>query len=471
MAGDSPVADASTRSPVRQAIWVVVTFVAVWLAVAAYWKTTHHLPSIRELLLSGIGVPLLLVIGIVSIRKSFNPVHRPTPKRAPQIADTAAETPDGDPARNWTMALLDASMRLPAGMNVDEVLALARDGKVVGLHPTLRRLDGAKVFAGSAESIWRDDFDDGMLALGAKASGNDEQRRAMLLAAETIDELMQRHATTPVASPKDALQAEVPPFQLHLLLPERWRADAPTLTAWLDRHLARGHWQPGVAPAKTVIVAHSIEALEALDALNVELNQQPSTSRHIVLACDSTLSQQTVDLLDAAGRLFAHDHPDGQIPGEGACALLLALPTAASASDTAQIHRLVVAELPMSDTRTGQPNGDTVAGLLQKALAQSSHPDLAIADCALVSDADQRISSRAEISDAARQAWPADVDTRPRCHHLGIANGDSGAVLALSTIAAAGAHSVAARQSTLAVSIGAPTIRSALLVSHPAPLG
>ncbi|USX08894.1 hypothetical protein [Paraburkholderia fungorum] len=466
-ANDSTANGASGRSPVRTAIWVVAAFIAVWLVMALYWKATYHVPGVKELILNGIGLPLLLVAGVAGIRKGFAPADRPVSPPEPPSVDAPVKTASKDPSLMWTMALLDASMRLPAGMNVEEVLALARDGKVVGLHPTLQRLDGAKVFAGSAASIWRDDLDDGLLTFEVAAGWNDEQRRAMLLAAETIDELMQRHATTPVTPSNDALDAAPPPFKLHLLLPERWRTDASTLATWLDLHLERGHWRPGVEPAKVVFAAHPVEALAALDALNVELQQQRSPTRHIVLACDSSLSQQTVDALDGAGQLFAHNRPNGHVLGEGACALLLAQPVTASTSQVAQVHRLVAATRPTPVDQPEQQQGDTVAQLLQKALGQSSNAELAMTGCALVSDADQRSSRRAEITDAAQQAWP-DSDIRLRCRHLGLANGCSGAVLALGTIAVAGAHSVQAQQPTFAVSISDPLARGALLVSLPA---
>ncbi|WP_434107961.1 hypothetical protein [Paraburkholderia caffeinilytica] len=463
---DSPASGVSGRSPVRKAIWVAAAFISVWLVTVLYWKATYHVPSVKELILNGVGVPLLLLAGIAGIRKGFAPAHRPAPSPEPRTVEAPAEVPGNDPSLTWTMALLDASMRLPAGMNAEEVLALAREGKVVGLHPTLQRLDGAKVFAGSAASIWGDDLDDGLLTLEVAASWNDEQRRAMLLAAETIDELMQRHATTPVTPPNDTRHAAPPPFKLHLLLPERWRADASTLAAWLDLHLERGHWRPGVEPAKVIFTAHPVEALTALDALNLELHQQRSAVRHIVLACDSSLSQQTVNALDGAGQLFAHNRPNGHVLGEGACALLLAQPMAAGTSDAAQVHRLVFAERPTSVDQPEQQQGDTVMGLLQKALGQTENAELAMTGCALVSDADQRSSRRAEITDAAQQAWP-DSDIRLRCQHLGFANGDSGAVLALGTIAVAGAHSIEAQQPTFAVSISDPLVRGALLVSRP----
>ncbi|WP_244289369.1 hypothetical protein [Burkholderia puraquae] len=461
---DSPAARPGGRSPVRAATRVAVAFVAVWLLAAAYWKATDHVPSVKELFMAGVGVPLLLVIAVASIRKGFAPAPGSAPKPGPQAAGAPAAATDNDPSLMWTMALLDASLRLPAGMHVEDVLALARDGQVVGLHPTLQRLDGTKVFAAAAASIWRDDPNDGMLALDVLQSENDEQRRAMLLAAEAIDELMERHATTPVTPPGEASRGTVLPFALHLLLPERWRADAPALAAWLDRHLERGHWRPAVEPARITFVAQPVDAFTALDALNVELHRTHATARHLVLACDSMLSQPTVNALDHAGRLFAHNRPDGQVLGEGACALLLALPMAAGTPDTPRIHRLATAEQPAS---TGQPDGDTVAGLLRQAVARMTDAEPAMAGCALVSDADQRSSRRAEIGDAAQRMWPDDPDIRLRCRHLGIANGDGGGALALGLIAAAGAHAVDAQRPTLAVSISDPLMRGAVVVSHP----
>ncbi len=273
------------------------------------------------------------MIGIAAIRKGLAPTHRPAVASKTVDAHGGAASPVELAATTTAVAstaLLDASMRLPAGMTVEAVLTQAGDGKVVGLHSKLQRLDGSKAFAACAASIWHGDFEGGLQALDVDTALSDEQRRAMLLAAETIDELMERHATTPVEPANDALSA--PPFKLCLLLPERWRADAPTIAAWLDRHLQRGHWRPSVEPVTTVFAAHGLAALAALDTLNVEFAQQRAPVRHILLACGSTLGQRTVDALDGAGRLFAHNRPDGEVLGEGACALLLAPSTTADAT-------------------------------------------------------------------------------------------------------------------------------------------
>ncbi|WP_321951440.1 hypothetical protein [Paraburkholderia bannensis] len=457
------------HSPLRIALRLAGAFIATWVILALYWSANPHEPSGKELLLNGIGVPLLLLIGIAAIRKALAPTHRPAVASKTADAHSGAASAVELAATTTAVAstaLLDASMRLPAGMTVEAVLAQAGDGKVVGLHSKLQRLDGSKAFAACAASIWHGDFEGGLQALDVDTALSDEQRRAMLLAAETIDELMARHATTPVEPANDAPSA--PPFKLRLLLPERWRADAPTIAAWLDRHLQRGHWRPSVEPVTTVFAAHGLAALAALDTLNVELAQQRAPIRHILLACDSSLGQRTVDALDGAGRLFAHNRPDGEVLGEGACALLLAPSTTADATAAPQVQRLATATREASN----EPQRDTtLARLLQTAFAQSARAGLNLNACALASDADQRVSHRAEMSDAARQTWPdPDAGSGARCRHLGLANGAGNAALALATVAAAAAHSAQTQQATFAVSVSDAWERGALLVIPPTPL-
>lgn len=449
------------RSSRRIALWIAAAFIAVWVGLSLYWRSIQHVPTSTELLLNGIGVPLLLVIGIAGIRNGFfAPSHRAA--SSPDPAPAAPSDSGNTSPPTGTIALLDASMRLPAGMNVDEVLVVAREGKVVGLHPSLLLRNGAKAFANAAASIWHDDFEGALTALDVDLRLNDEQRRAMVLAAETIDELLERHATTPVVSTAEAMHALAPRFKLHLLLPERWRADAVICAAWLDRHLARGHWLPAVEPATTAFAAQAVGALSLLDALTIELATQPSSARHILLACDSSLSQATVDAMDDAGLLFAHNRPDGLVLGEGACALLLAPPAAGAT----QVHRLAcAARTTHADLvpSPGEKQSATLVQLLESACGEASTAGLTLMDCALVSDADQRISRRAEMSDTAQQAWP-DTDSRLRCWQLGLANGSSNAVLALGTVVAAAAHSNQTLQATFAASLGDPLERGVVLV-------
>lgn len=449
-----------TRSKVGMVVFVIAVFVVVWVVVMLRWKAMSHTPGGGELVLDGIGLPLLIVASVVWIRRGLSASQPVAP--AQPAAPTPAEASVDDVSTTWTMALFDSSLRLPGGTNPEEVLAVARDGKAVGLHPDLQRPDGTRVFVGAIASISPDDLDERVLPSGLTIDWNDEQRRAMLLAAESIDELMQRHAVTTASVSSGTLLA-ASHYKLHLLLPERWRPVAQTLATWIDLHLEQGRWNPSTEKAKVIFVAHPVQALLALDALNIDIHQQDPSVRHIVLACDSSISQEAVDALDGAGQLYGHNRPDGHVPGEGACALLLGLPSAGTSRAPA-IHRVVTSARATPVDQPDQQQGDTVALLLGRALAQCSIPGLEMTACALISDADQRSSRRAEIVSAAQQAWP-DADIRIRCHHLGRANGESSAVLALGAIAVAGAHALEQKQPTFATTISDPVMRGTVLVS------
>nr|WKF57889.1 hypothetical protein HUO10_002383 [Paraburkholderia busanensis] len=485
---------ATGESPRPRSMWrtvasVVAVFLAVWVVAVLYWKTTYHVPTGRDLLLYGLALPALLAAGVIAARRALSAPASPRPAAAVQTAGAPAGVSAHEVAmQHWTTALLDSSLRLPAGITPDEVADAARAAGVIGLHGELARQDGVKVFAGGVAALAPGRFDDGLLPDGSTHALQDEHRRALLLAADTLDELMERqavqlgdadddapaHNASGTRDARDALS-----FRLHLLIPKRWQPVAPTLAAWLDAHIARERWMPRMERMPPVSVADPVQALTVLDELSVALRQQPVTTRHVVLALDSSLGQQTVDTLDNLGQLYEQKHPDGHVLGEGACALLLAHPAAAGMVPVAHIHRLVSAPLAGPIEQTAQQRGDTVARLLDAACAQASQaavPGLEIASCALVSDADQRISRRAEVTSVVEAKWPdgdsgtetaATSETAARGLHLGFANGESNAVLALSAVAVAGAHSLAEQQPTFAVTTADANARGVMLVSLP----
>ncbi len=158
----------------------------------------------------------------------------------------------------------------------------ARDETVVGLHPALRRADGTGVFASGVASVSIDHFDERLLPPGADAALNDEHARALLLAADVLDELLERHAVLAT----DGASRPAEPLRLHLLLPERWQPMAGALAAWLDTHVARERWMPGVERVQTRMVANPVQAWAVVDELIVSLHREPSNANQVVHACD-----------------------------------------------------------------------------------------------------------------------------------------------------------------------------------------
>ncbi|MBN3787875.1 hypothetical protein [Burkholderia sp. Ac-20353] len=458
----------SERSTFRKVVGVIATYGVVWIVAALYWRFAHRVPSARELALVGIALPLLLMIVYVCVRATL---ARPAaPRRgvptAAAISTTAtaaaaAQVNEHDDWPTGTLAVLDGALSFPAGTAFGDIHAAARSRDTVGLHHALKRVDESRIFAADATSISLDDFDEQLLPSGSAASLDDEHWRALMLAAHALDGLLSRHT---VATTHDASRPRpVTPLALHLLLPARWQPIAPTLTAWVDAHVARHHGASVTLPARTRIVEHPAQALALVDELNVSLNRDRSADRHIVLACDSWLGQHSVNALERADRLHGPDCRDGLVPGEGACALLLGLGDGEGDGSpaAARIHRVKTA----ASTPAADQADETISRLLEAARTRTVAYGIDMAACALISDASQRSSQHTEIV-TAESAWPDD-DTRERCLHLGLANGDSGAALALGAVALAAAHAVRERQPTFAATLAHPHTRAVALVTPP----
>ncbi|AWV00636.1 hypothetical protein DM992_14785 [Burkholderia sp. JP2-270] len=441
----------------RKTAFVAAIFVAVWAAVLIWWKMTRHAPTARELLLCGLVLPAALAICVAWMRRSLG--QRPSiAAAAPATSLAPRDVPaaENSASLTWSALLLDSSLRLPMGATTAEIDAAAREERPVALHPELQRPDGTGVFASTVESVSLDRFDESLLVPGAQGTLEDEHWRGLLLAADALDELRERHAVLSGAGP------DTPPLRLHLLIPERWQPVAATLAAWLDAHTAREAVAPGIVRAQLRTVADPVQAWAVVDELIQALHLQPSADLHVVLAFDSTASQDAVDALDRADRLYGRDRPNGLTPGEGACALLLAHPDASPATPVPSIHRLVSARRPASADH-GKAESATLGQLLAAAGTRLSTLHPALSAPGLVTDADQRSSRRTEVVTVIEQTWGDDAAERSR--HLGLANGASGAALALTVLAAAADRATEERQAMFAASVSDPLARGVMLVT------
>ncbi|MDR5662758.1 hypothetical protein KPA97_16170, partial [Burkholderia cenocepacia] len=55
----------------RKTAFVAALFVAVWIAVFVWWKTTRHAPTARELLLCGLVLPAALAVCAAWLRRAL----------------------------------------------------------------------------------------------------------------------------------------------------------------------------------------------------------------------------------------------------------------------------------------------------------------------------------------------------------------------------------------------------------------
>ncbi|WP_322041482.1 hypothetical protein [Burkholderia diffusa] len=444
----------SQRPTVRYAFGVVVLFLSVWAIALLYWRLAGRAPSTRDLVLVGIALPLLVITAFVGLRTGTMRAPVSSASEPPASAANSPLADDGESAT--TLFVLDSSLRVPAGHTIDDVATAARRGTLVDLHDRLKRADGSRIFAREDSTISLDEFDESLLPPGSAGKLDDEHWRALMLAGNALDDLLSRHATAGGAMRSAA--DTVPPVELHVLLPARWREVAPILVSWLDGHAARASWHSTVAAARTHIVTHPAEALAVLDELNRSLNHNLLPNRHIVLACDSWLSESAVNVLDRLGNLYGRDHVDGIVPGEGACALLVAPPGNGESAPAPGIHRIAFAT---------KHNDRPIERLLDDARRLADDANVKMKNCALVSDVSQSARQRNEIASAISATWPA-ADRSGHDLHLGLANGHSGAVLTLAAVAVAAQHCLKASQPAFVVTLADPLSQAALLVTPPA---
>ncbi|KRE92420.1 hypothetical protein ASG87_00415 [Frateuria sp. Soil773] len=446
------------RPKLRTLLWIALVFGLVWAGMIVYWRSTYRIPNAADVAVWFVGLPLALVVGFVGLRSGIDWLKRPRPSPSAAGDAVPATAEAADPTLSFTLSLLDSRLRLPAGETPEEVADAALANRRPGLHPSLRDARGLPVYAASVDAVAPDAFED--TSTEPFDGWQDEHKRSLLLAAEIAAELLERHA----APADDETPEPTAPIAIQLLLPERWSEAVRTAAvAWFGHRLVSEGWRAPAISLHAVAVADGVQALARIDELNLLLNRNGADSRHLLLACDSQVGETAVAALASARRLMGNEQPEGLIPGEGACGLLLARGPASPALPAARLHRLLAGLREHSADAAGRPRIDTVVHLLEQAQQQAG-PDATPA--CVVSDADHRASRVTEITEAIAAAHP-DLDPTGQGLHLGMAGGDSGAVAILAALAVAAQRSLAGQQPSLVVSVREPHARAVVLVGPP----
>ncbi|OWB28830.1 hypothetical protein ACQR5U_02715 [Xanthomonas oryzae pv. oryzicola] len=441
----------------RKTFSILSIVVGIWMIVIWRWRQTNYLPSATDLTVYGLGLPTTALIGIGVLRAAFSRVPSASASVVPEpapVATGAANSTEQHPAEAMTALVLDSALQLPAGRSVDDIMVSVRKGDLVGLHGSLRSIDGTHLFAAAVPTLKPQRFVSDQVDL------EEEQIRALLLAADVVDELMPRQATQQVGA--DIIQAPVRAglLNIHLLLPVRWQDQQATMTAWWEAHLAAQEWTSMIASSRVRLVVDASDALARIDEVVVALNEARSSDRQIVIACDSWLGELSALRLGAREALYGRGQLNGRVLGEGACGLVLGGMWAHS-SPIAVMHRPVSAQRSFSIDAAPLRRESTLKEVVERACAQ--RPALEMAQCALVSNVDQRASRRTEAAGVAEHWWP-EGDADAHCVHLGLANGQSEAVLALSALIVASRQAKAQQHPVIAVSTSDPVSRSAVLI-------
>jgi hypothetical protein len=489
------------------ALLVAITCV-VWIAVLWRWQATHRDMSVEDIVIYLGALPLVAFGFALALRWAWRGAADKQAARAAAQADASqakaagvaaaqADSSQDDARRHATVQLLAAHAACACGHSAEEVLAAAQEGKprpepnqelpdpsgqpvvcarmvdldVQALSPPIEPMVQA-VRAKDAQWAKLDPPVHVLRALAALAEPLARCVASLLPWAERLG-APQPNAAAPAARHDDA-KGSTPQHLIRVLVawPSSWTAfDQEVALGWVRLVLTEASGTP--IPASRFAVGGQAgtgeELLLKADQLLQTLERERREDIVLVAACHSDLSEDAIALLDEQQRLFsAQTRPKGAMPGEGAAALVLAPATWPSAADQDEpaihLHRPAVMRRDKSIEAAGRVSSDQVQQALTQALAASRVPAADIG--ALVCDADQHSARGTELFGATLSAL-AHLDPTEDMRQTGTVTGSLAAVGPLLVVAVAAALAKSSGKPCMAVSVGDPFLRLALVARAP----
>lgn len=475
------------------ALLIAVTCL-VWMAVLWRWQSTSRDMSVEDIVLYLGLLPLVVIVLIVMVRWAWRGVlARQAAQAAASHAVGAAALgepvpPAGDAAqRHVAHAVWLVATCTVGGASTDELLAAAKDHDPRPEPDSeLTDDDGLPVMCARIADLPVDDLEAELApllqAVAARLPPDDTQ--AIELEASVLRALAA--LKVPLQEATAALQQWQVVFKegdapgLHVLLgvPAAWTPfERLVAQDWIRLTLRNDAALP---PAMRLTLQLHDEDGETLwmkaDQTLMLLHQQQRRGLVLALAAHSDLSHQGLVRLTQAGRLFhPQRQPKGHMPGEAAAALLLASqgwpsrpPDADDADHTplAWVYRPALARRGKPIDAAGKVDAGTLASCIETAQS-ASRVDFAELSC-LVCDGDQHTPRGTELFSITLDVVPA-LDPREDMRLIGTVCAGAGAATALTVIAAACAQAQSQGKPVLAVCIGDPVMRLALVVRHDAP--
>ncbi|MDN2674271.1 hypothetical protein OX459_23030 [Janthinobacterium sp. SUN026] len=439
------------RPWLRRGLLTVSVFALSWTGAIAYWRDSTRMPTPGELAGAMLALPLALLLMLWLGKKLLARLLAGPALAAPGLAAPLQAEAATPPVAPLPLHIVAATLRMPGGATPSELLAAMRSRQArPALDGQLLDEDGYPLLCGRVDGIdeeeqqqvlaaWLREHPQAGLA-SEPFPFNPEDVRALALGAEVLAELVDEALQHALSAGARASPASAPPMlRLHLLMPTSWSAaQRQAGDAWL-RHLAREQgWPAQTLPPPADAANRPPAPFALLNQLAGHAAPPQPPGLSIVLACDSHLGELRVHVLASQGQLFSASQANGQIPGEGAAGLLLAIPGATAPPDEPApvlLHRAATGELPQGASQRGPADKSMLAELGRQALAAAG--DDAAAGIALVSaDTDQRANRVLELMQCAGAILPQ-LDLGEQVLGVGTACGQCGAVTTLAALAMA----------------------------------
>lgn len=486
----------------NQLIKGVALFVAVtcfvWVAVLWRWDATSRAMSIDDILIYLGLLPLAIFGFALALRWAWrSAAARQAAATAAAVAAPAGQAPAAaaqgseEAERHATVQLLAAHAVSACGSTLNEMLAAMKDGKPrPELDKLLRDPDGLPVICARIPDLSLDELTQALEpAIEAVRTRQPEfaslefpvqAQRALAALAEPLNKALAALAPWHANLGVDA-EGKAPPQPvgkavgvLRVLI--GWPLEWTEFTQAVASEWARGLLVSGAAtpiPAARVrLRARSVQGTELwLDAERLLHSMAREKREDVVLvaACHSDLDEDAIERLDQQQRLFsAQRRPKGVMPGEGAVTLLLAptgWPDDPGADDRpVLVHRAAAMQRDKSVEDTGRITSATLAEVATQAVSASQV--LAADMAALACDADQHTARGTELFGMTLQLLPQ-LDAVEDMRVAGTLTGHLGSVSVLLAVAGAAALARELDKPCLAVSVGDPKMRLALVAKTP----
>jgi hypothetical protein len=422
---------------------VTLVFLCVWLWRVSSWQNSFRLPTVEEFVRDFILLPVLLCVALWLLKSAALQINS---KGTPAVATNSDESGSKKSASIGYLEIRDVEFRLPIGGSPQAIIRAMMQRVQPGFHDALKTADGGPARLAWVDNLTADDFvslaPEGVNSLAC------EVKRALLLASEVLQAVATRHSERGDASTD---------LQIHYLSPARWGViTTNTAEQWLVDRLAT--WQMpsmrlqiGVHP-----VPSALDALVYLNELNTRINKDRDDTAHVLLISDSFIGNGLVEQWDKQSRLLGIDRPECGIPGEGACALLLARPSGTQSNHP--FARVSKVDIRQCNSLVNPPDNQ-ISGLIEE------QGGVAFEVGAVISDANHWASRQGEVAEMLHNFFPG-LHPVDDSFALSVGCGEMAAVTPIAALALAAHQSVCLQKSILVVSVQ-DDARKAVLLVHP----
>lgn len=483
------------------ALFVVIVSV-VWVAVLWRWQATSRDMTTPDILVY-LGLLPLVLFGVVLLgRAAWVSAGKREEARAERAAAKAESEGKPTPVtadaaeRHATMQLIASPLVTAAGHSASALLSAARDGEPrPSIDDELRDDDGMPLLTARIADLDIDALKETSEAALMKVRA----QKPEWMTREPGDHVMR--ALAALQSPLvDAIEALAPwapmlsngPPEIDRTTgrpvssgPERsvrvligWPADWSEFEQEFARLVASG-WLaargaavlPGTRIATNAQVASGEELLLQADRLMQTLARAHHDEPLIVAACHSAISDSAAAELESASLLYhPRLRPKGQMPGEAACALVLAGASWPAAPDAMapvpHLHRPALMRRDKSIDAPGRVGPQIAVATMTSALDAGQMKPAAIGG--VVATADQHTERGAEFFVAAHELLP-ELDAGEDLRSIGQVTGGVGGVSALLVVACAAELAISTEKPTLGLSMADGFARLSVLALPGAP--